>query len=108
VKKLPEEYNSRVEKVKHSFGMTMDNTLIIGQGRSADEYSLVQVEDGKYVGYGFIPKEDANRPLEDVLGHIRSQKDNPDTRKIIRSYLSKNKRDKVVTYKKNPDQGRDF
>jgi DNA polymerase-3 subunit epsilon len=104
----PEEYNERVEKVKHSFGMTMDNTLIIGQGRSANEYSLVQVEDGKYVGYGFIPKEDANRPLEDVLGHIRSQKDNPDTRKIIRSYLSKNKRDKVVTYKKNPDQGRDF
>lgn len=104
----PEEYNARVEKMKHSFGMTMANTLVIGQGRSADEYSLVQVEDGKYIGYGFIQKDDANQPLEDVLAHVRKQNDNPDTRKLISNYLSKNKRDKVVTYKKNPDQGRDF
>ena len=104
----PEDYNQRVSKAKNALGMTIDNTLVIGTGRTTDEYSLVQIEDGKYIGYGFIPKEDANQPLEDVLAHIRAQKDNPDTRKIIRSYLSKNKRDKLISYKKNPDQGRDF
>lgn len=103
-----DEYNQRVQKAKNSLGMTIDNTLVIGNGRSAEEYSLVQIEDGKYVGYGFIEKSEANQPLEYILEHVRKQNDTPDTRKIIRSYLSKNKKDKVVEYKKSPDQGRDF
>ena len=103
-----EEYNKRVAAAKSSLGMTINNTLVIGNGRTGEEYSLVQIEDGKYVGYGFIEKEDANQPLEHILGHIRKQNDNPDTRNIIRNYLSKNKRDKIIEYKKNPDQGRDF
>ena len=104
----PEEYNVRIDEAKSAFGMTINNTLIIGQGRTSDEYSLVQIEDGKYIGYGFIEKEEANQPLENILEHIREQNDNPDTRNIIRSYLSKNKRDKLIEYKKSPDQGRDF
>ena len=104
----PEEYNQRIEKAKSALGMTIDNTLVVGKGRTAEEYSLVQIEDGKYMGYGFIEKEEANQPLEHILGHIRKQNDNPDTRNIIRNYLSKNKRDKIIEYKKNPDQGRDF
>ena len=104
----PEEYNKRIAVAKSALGMTIDNTLVIGTGRTQEEYSLVQIEDGKYIGYGFIEKEEANQPLEYILEHIRRQDDNPDTRKIIQSYLSKNKRDKVVEYKKSPDQGRDF
>ncbi|MCB0754712.1 MAG: GIY-YIG nuclease family protein [Flavobacteriales bacterium] len=104
----PEEYNKRINQAKNALGMTIDNTLVIGQGRSSEEYSLVQIEDGRYIGYGFIAKDDANQPLEDVLAHVRKQNDNPDTRTIIRNYLSKNKHDKLIVYKKNPDQGRDF
>ena len=103
-----DEYNLRINKAKNSLGMTIDNILVIGNGRNADEYSLVQIEDGKYVGYGFIDKSEANQPLEYILEHVRKQNDTPDTRKIIRSYLSKNKKDKIVEYKKSPDQGRDF
>lgn len=103
-----EEYNARVNKAKQALGMTINNTLVIGTGRTQEEYSLVQIEDGKYIGYGFIEKEEANQPLEYILEHIRAQNDNPDTRKIILNYLSKNKRDKVLEYKKSPDQGRDF
>ncbi|MDP6909169.1 MAG: hypothetical protein QF371_06675, partial [Flavobacteriales bacterium] len=77
-------------------------------GRTTEEHSLVQIENGKYLGYGFIEKDEANQPLELILENIRLQKDNPDTRKIIRNYLIRNKRDKLVRYKKNPDQSRDF
>ncbi len=103
-----EEYNKRINAAKNSLGMTMNNTLVIGTGRTNEEYSLVQIEDGKYVGYGFIEKEEANQPLEHILEFIRRQNDNPDTRKIILNYLSKNKKDKLIQYKKSPDQGRDF
>ncbi len=103
-----EEYNKRIRAAKTSLGMTMNNTLVIGTGRTNEEYSLVQIEDGKYVGYGFIEKEEANQPLEHILEFIRRQNDNPDTRKIILNYLSKNKKDKLIEYKKSPDQGRDF
>ena len=104
----PEEYNPRVIAAKKSLGMSITNILVIGKGRTNEEYSLVQIEDGKYVGYGFIEKEEANQPLANVLEFVRKQDDNPDTRKIIRSYLAKNKKDKVIEYKKSPDQGRDF
>ena len=103
-----EQYNQRVANAKGALGMTMENSVIIGTGRNQEEYSLVQVEDGKYVGYGFIEKDEANQPLESLLEYIRKQNDNPDTRKIIQNYLSKNKRDKVLAYKKSPDRGRDF
>ncbi len=102
------QYNERLNEAKKALGMTINNTLVIGTGRTQEEYSLVQIEDGKYVGYGFIEKNEANQPLEQVLEHIRKQNDNPDTRKIIQNYLRKNKRDKVLEYKKSPDQGRDF
>ncbi len=104
----PEDYNNRVAKAKAGLGLTIDDTLIIGTGRTAEEYSLVQVEDGKYVGYGFIEKTETNQPLDQILGYIRKQQDNPDTRNIIRSYLLKNRKDKVVRYNKNPDQSRDL
>lgn len=104
----PEQYNARVAAAKNALGMAMSNTLVIGTGRTQEEYSLVQIEDGKYVGYGFIEKQEANQPLEHLLEFIRKQNDTPDTRKIIRNYLAKNKRDKLIEYKKSPDQGRDF
>ena len=103
-----EEYNVRLNETKTALGMTINNTLVIGTGRTQEEYSLVQIEDGKYIGYGFVEKDEANQPLESLLEHIRKQNDNPDTRKIILNYLHKNKRDKVLEYKKSPDQGRDF
>jgi len=56
-----EEYNTRVVMAKSALGMTMNNTLVIGTGRTQEEYSLVQIEDGKYIGYGFIDKDEANQ-----------------------------------------------
>lgn len=103
-----QEYNKRINAAKNSLGTTMNNTLIIGTGRTNEEYSLVQIEDGKYIGYGFIDKEEANQPLEHILEFIRRQNDNPDTRKIILNYLSKNKKDKLIQYKKSANQDRDF
>ncbi len=102
------EYNKRASAAKNSLGLSVGNILVIGKGRTAEEHSLVQIENGKYLGYGFVDKDQANQPLELILENIRSQKDNPDTRKIIRNYLIRNKRDKLVKYKKNPDQSRDF
>jgi len=104
----PEAYNHRAQQARQSLGISMGNVLIIGRGRSADEYSLVQIEEGRYIGFGFIPKEDSNRPLDDILEHVKKHRDNPDSRKIIRNYLLHNRTDKLVRYKKNPDQGRDF
>lgn len=103
-----DEYNKRALVAKNALGISVSNLLVIGRGRTGDEYSLVQVEDGKYIGFGFIDKDESSLPLEDILAYIRPQKDNPDTRKIIRNYLIRNRKDKLVRYKKNPDQSRDF
>jgi len=93
------EYNKRAAMAMESLGISIQSTLIIGKGRTTEERSLVQVENGKYMGFGYIENDEMNGSLEDVLSHIRAQKDNPDTRKIIRSYLLKSKTDKLIAYK---------
>lgn len=102
------EYNKRAMAAKNALGMTIDNMLIIGKGRSAEEHSLVQVENGRYIGFGFIEKGGANSILEDILTHVRVQNDNPDTRRIIRNYLVADKRDKRVEYRKDANGERQF
>ena len=64
----PKEYNQRIEKAKSALGMTIRQHLGNWQRKNSEEYSLVQIEDGKYIGYGFISKEEANQPLEHILG----------------------------------------
>lgn len=95
-----EEYNARVARAKTSLGINITNVLIIEPGRNQDEYSLVQVENGQYVGYGYIDKIDANQTIENLLECIRKQTNNPDARKIIYNYLLKNKNVKTIDYKK--------
>ncbi|MCF8258753.1 MAG: GIY-YIG nuclease family protein [Flavobacteriales bacterium] len=103
-----EEYNARAARARQSMSITLENLLIVSAGRHADEYALVQVEQGRYMGYGFIAKEDANGPLDIVLEHIRPQEDNPDAQRIIRNALFSGKQGKRLRYRINDDGTRTY
>jgi DNA polymerase-3 subunit epsilon len=103
-----EDYNQRAARAKQSMSFTIENLLIISGGRNAEEYSLVQVEEGRYVGYGFIPKEESSRPLDDILAYVRAQEDNPDAQRIIRNFLYRSKQGKRLRYRILPDGSREF
>lgn len=103
-----EEYNERAAKARRSLSFTVDNLLIVGSGRHADEYSLVQMEDGRYIGYGFIDKEQANAPLDELLTNIRPQQDNIDAQRIIRNHLVGSRSGKRLPYRILEDGSRMF
>ncbi len=97
-KEAPEEYNKRVQKAVASLDYTHRNFLIVGNGRSREERSVVTVENGKYLGFGFFNPEYTGSDTETLKELITSKQDNRDVHRIIRRYLSQNKQDNILTY----------
>jgi DNA polymerase III subunit epsilon len=93
-----ETYNARAMKAQHHLGFELENMLLVLAGRHSDEYSVVQIENGRYIGYGYLAREEANAPLDEVLEAVRPQEDNPDAQRIIRAFLSGSKQGRRLPY----------
>jgi DNA polymerase-3 subunit epsilon len=91
-------YNKRVMKTLSAFYYQQKNVLIIDRGRETDERSVVQVENGKYIGFGFLNTRESYLQLEDIRDCIRIYEDNRDVQQIIRTYLNRNEVEKIIRY----------
>jgi DNA polymerase-3 subunit epsilon len=94
----PEAYNKRVMKAIQSLDYAHRNFLIVGSGRNEEERSVVRVENGKYLGFGFFNPEHVSSDVETLKEIISSRQDNRDVHRIIRRHLSENKQDEILTY----------
>ncbi|MCU0436557.1 MAG: exonuclease domain-containing protein [Raineya sp.] len=94
-----EKYNQRVEKVIALLSQfKKPNFVIVGKGRTLEEHSLVCIENGRYLGFGFVDTETLkNTPAHLAKDFIENRQDNRDTQKIIRQYLEVS-HDKVLSY----------
>ena len=72
--------------------------LIIDSGRNLQERSLVRIEKGMYMGYGFINVNDSYLGIEQMLDCIRPALDNRDIRQILKTWLKNNKVEKMLYY----------
>lgn len=91
-----EDYNIRAEALIEQVDYEENNFIIIDKGRDDEEKSVIVVENGKYLGYGFF---DAGVPVSDhefLKEHIQPAQDNRDVKQIINQYLSKNKVEKLI------------
>lgn len=96
-----DEYNKRVKRILKKYSIVESNMLIVDKGRDHEELSVVQVNHGKYMGYGFINRALADSK-EDLIDCIRPYDDNREVRMIIRQYLEKNgKKVQLVYYDDN-------
>jgi len=86
----PEEYNSRVEEAINSSLYNSQTFVLKGKGRSRDEHSIVLVERGKYLGYGFIVKDIQITQLEELKSYVNGHRDNQDIQKILQGYIKTN------------------
>jgi len=91
-------YNKRVLKALAAFYYKQKNLLIIDTGRTDTERSIVQLENGKYIGFGFLDTSDSYLQLDDLMDCIRIYEDNRDVQQIIRTYLQKNDVEKIIRY----------
>jgi DNA polymerase-3 subunit epsilon len=93
-----EMYNARAIKVIQDYNFGIKNMLIIDEGRNPQERSVVKIEHGKYIGYGyFAPSFIHDNPY---VFHecITQYPDNREVQQIIRQYLRNNKVEKIMVY----------
>lgn len=81
------KYNKRTQKAIDSFFEVGESVAIIGQGRKMEEKSLVLIENGSYIGYGFLPKEETIGSLDSARNFIKTGKDNRVVQNLVNSYL---------------------
>ncbi len=91
-------YNKRAEALLDSLKLDRGNVLIIDNGRSPDERSLVRIEKGMYLGYGYISVNDSYLSIEQMLDSIHPALDNRDIRQILKNWLKKNQVEKMLYY----------
>ena len=91
-------YNNRVTKALSTFYYENQNFLIIDKGRNHSERSIIQVENGKYVGFGWLDIEESYVHLDSLLSCVKVYEDNRDIHQIIRAYLNNNDVEKIIKY----------
>jgi DNA polymerase III subunit epsilon len=91
-------YNYRVKHAISSFLYRSPDFFIIDQGRSHEELSVVKIEKGKYIGFGFISEGFGGNNLESLHDCIKSYNDNRDIQSIIRGYLYRKKGLKIINF----------
>jgi len=94
----PAEYNARVDAAIESFSFEHENFVLIGKGREAGEKSVVCVENGHYLGFGFIDDTFSAHNLQDFKEAIKFYHDNKDVQQIIRGYLRTKHKDKMLVF----------
>ncbi len=83
-------YNDRVKKAISNYQYKKNSFYLIDKGRHNDEKSVIKIEKGKYIGFGFV-ELNGNPILPEMLDEfIHPYKDNKDVQQIIRSYLRRN------------------
>jgi DNA polymerase-3 subunit epsilon len=87
-----ERYNLRVRAALETLTRGPENCLILENGRDGDEEALVWIADGMYKGYGFVPKSQQVRSLQDLEPFLSPQPAYPETDQAIQAYLLKQTR----------------
>ena len=95
---IAEEYNERSQESLIYLKKIFDeNLVIVEEGRSDDESAVILVENGHYLGYGYIDKRDAKLGIEEIKEAVDYKRHNPETNGIVRNYLNGEKR-KIIRF----------
>jgi len=71
---------------------------IIGAGRKSSERSLVLVENGAYLGFGFIDKQETLADFETAKDFIKIGKENRIVQNLVNSYLVNPRGAEVIAF----------
>jgi len=92
------EYNMRVDQMMDELTYNWKNFFIIDTGRNQDERAVVKIENGKYIGFGFVGNEQLDNNVELMSDVIKIYPDNKDVQQIIRSYLKHHSVQKLIQF----------
>ena len=91
-------YNHRVDSAIESFRAQGGSVAIIGRGRNIEEQSLVLVERGTYVGYGFFEKHNTISDFESAKLFVKRSPETPTVQSLINGYVTNPRGGQVVVF----------
>jgi DNA polymerase III subunit epsilon len=94
----PEVYNDRMQQSINSFFGEGDTVAIIGRGRKSEERSLILVEKGNYLGFGFFSEDIAITDFEAAKSYIHIGKDNRVVQNLVNSYLMNPRGTEIIAF----------
>jgi DNA polymerase-3 subunit epsilon len=93
-----DSYNRRIREAVKQFEYMHPNMIILDKGRTLNEKSVVFIENGQYLGFGFIDLSYFDGSMDEFKACVKEHADNRDIQKIINGYLSKNKVEQVIKF----------
>ena len=97
-KEKPKDYNHRAEQLLESFAYDKKNFFILDKGRKNGEKSLVKIENGKYIGFGYFEPEISGQSLENLSDSIKPYQDNRDVQTIIKGFINSQKAERIISF----------
>ena len=91
-------YNKRVERAVEAFTSQGETVAIIGKGRNTDEQSLVLVEKGSYLGFGFVENNVSISDFDSARNFVRKSVETPTVQNLINSYLMNPRGAEVINF----------
>lgn len=84
-----DEFNQRLLEALQAIRADSQTYCLLGRGRSYNERSVVLIENGKYMGFGFYDDEQQFETVDSVRSIIREYPDSPDAQRIINQFSEK-------------------
>ncbi len=96
----PDEYNERVEQAMQVLNKRLSGSyLIIDRGRTEAEKAVIGVQNGAYIGYGYVDQNDGFASMDELLAALTPPLvHDPEAGRIIRVFLEGQKAVKVIKF----------
>lgn len=80
---------NRFSKAIENLTSEGDSYCLVGKGRANEELSVVLVERGKYLGFGYVESSIGFQSMDDIKNVIERYPETPDVQSIIRQFREK-------------------
>lgn len=91
-------YNERAKKLIDNYRSKNENLIIIDKGRNQGERSVIGIESGVYIGFGYVNIAESYIHVQDIISCIKKVPEDRDARVIIKNWMKKNRVEKIIKY----------
>jgi|TARA_B110000285_G_C15141095_1_gene630798 DNA polymerase-3 subunit epsilon len=91
-----EDYQLKIMAVLEELSYPHENFLLIDKGKKEGEFSFVYIENSVFKGYGYHELNHQIKSRRQIQSRLISMDNNPDTQKLIHSFLRRKKFKKLI------------
>ena len=95
-KETPDSYRKKIKLLLADFEYPFSDFIITSKGRKLGESSFIYIKGNVFLGYGYYELNHQIKNDKQIMSRLISMEDNPDVQKLIRSFLSRKKYNKLI------------